>query len=152
MGWNSREIGLSLALLLLFSRRRERLHVYEPRVIVQWENDFSFWVHYSSVFFLLFCTSVTDVYLSRISSALFPCKVLVPPYFDCLLAGHLSPFNRRTVGTGPEGICLRKNWPYYYYNNIINNYSSSPNGLWVNSPWGRGPNGLLTQRPWGREE
>ena len=35
---------------------------------------------------------------------------------------------------------------------IINNYSPSPNGLWVNSPWGRRPNGLLTQRPWGREE
>ena len=35
---------------------------------------------------------------------------------------------------------------------IINNYSSSPNGLWVNSPWGRRPNGLLTQQPWGREE
>ena len=24
---------------------------------------------------------------------------------------------------------------------IFNNYSSSPNGLWVNSPWGLGPNG-----------
>ena len=35
---------------------------------------------------------------------------------------------------------------------IFNNYSLSPNGLWVNSPWGRWPNGLLTQRPWGREE
>ena len=35
---------------------------------------------------------------------------------------------------------------------IINNYSSSSNGLWVNSPWGRRPNWLLTQRPWGREE
>ena len=35
---------------------------------------------------------------------------------------------------------------------IINNYSSSPNGLWLNSPWGRRLNGLLTQRPWGREE
>ena len=35
---------------------------------------------------------------------------------------------------------------------IFNNYSLSPNGLWVNSPWGRRPNGLLTQRPWGREE
>ena len=35
---------------------------------------------------------------------------------------------------------------------LFNNYSSSPNGLWVNSPWGRRPNGLLTQRPWGREE
>ena len=35
---------------------------------------------------------------------------------------------------------------------IFNNYSSSPNGLWVNSPWGRRPNGLLTHRPWGREE
>ena len=35
---------------------------------------------------------------------------------------------------------------------LINNYSSSPTGLWVNSSWGRRPNGLLTQRPWGREE
>ena len=35
---------------------------------------------------------------------------------------------------------------------IFNNYSSSPNGTWVNSPWGWRPNGLLTQRPWGREE
>ena len=35
---------------------------------------------------------------------------------------------------------------------LINNYSSSPNGLWLNSPWGRRPNGLLSQRPWGREE
>ena len=34
----------------------------------------------------------------------------------------------------------------------FNNYSSSPNGLWVNSPWGRKSNGLLTQRPWGRGE
>ena len=30
---------------------------------------------------------------------------------------------------------------------IFNNYPSSPNGLWVNSPWGRRPHGLLTQRP-----
>ena len=35
---------------------------------------------------------------------------------------------------------------------LINKYSSSPNGLWVNSPWGRRPNGLLTRRPWRREE
>ena len=35
---------------------------------------------------------------------------------------------------------------------IFNNYSSSPNGLWVNSPWGWRPNGLLTQKPWGWEE
>ena len=34
----------------------------------------------------------------------------------------------------------------------FNNYFSSPNGLWVNSPWGQRPNGLLTQRPWGQEE
>ena len=30
---------------------------------------------------------------------------------------------------------------------IFNNYSSSPNGLWVNSPFGLRPHGLLTQRP-----
>ena len=35
------------------------------------------------------------------------------------------------------------------YRVYTTNYSSSPNGLWVNS---RRPNGLLTQRPWGREE
>ena len=35
---------------------------------------------------------------------------------------------------------------------ICNNYSSSPNGLWVNSLWGWRPNGLLTQSPLGREE
>ena len=35
---------------------------------------------------------------------------------------------------------------------IFNNYSSSPNGLGVNSPWGRRPNGLLTRMPWGRQE
>ena len=35
---------------------------------------------------------------------------------------------------------------------IFNNYRASPNGLWVNSPWGRRPNKLLTQRPWGQEE
>ena len=28
---------------------------------------------------------------------------------------------------------------------LINNYSSSTNGLWANSPWSRRPNGLLTQ-------
>ena len=33
----------------------------------------------------------------------------------------------------------------------FNNYSSSPNGLWVNSLWGQRPNGLLTQMPWGLE-
>ena len=41
-------------------------------------------------------------------------------------------------------------WVNKYF--IFNNYSSSPNGLWVNSLWGRRPNRLLTQRPWGREE
>ena len=35
---------------------------------------------------------------------------------------------------------------------LINNYSLSLNGLWVNSPWGWRLNRLLTQRPWGREE
>ena len=35
---------------------------------------------------------------------------------------------------------------------LFNNYSSSPNELWVNSPWGRRPNGLLTEGLWGREE
>ena len=34
---------------------------------------------------------------------------------------------------------------------INSNYSSSLNGLWVNSPWGWRPNRLLTQRPWGQE-
>ena len=35
---------------------------------------------------------------------------------------------------------------------LFNNYSSSLNELWINSPWGRRRNGLLTQKPWGREE
>ena len=35
---------------------------------------------------------------------------------------------------------------------VFNNYSSSPTGLWVNSPWGRRPNWLLTKRLWGRKE
>ena len=35
---------------------------------------------------------------------------------------------------------------------LINNYSLSLNGLWVNSPWGWRPNRLLTPRPWGQEE
>ena len=35
---------------------------------------------------------------------------------------------------------------------IFNNYSSSLNGLRVNSTWARRPNGILTQRPWGQEE
>ena len=35
---------------------------------------------------------------------------------------------------------------------VINNYSSSPNGFLVNSPWGRRSNELLTQRLWVREE
>ena len=30
---------------------------------------------------------------------------------------------------------------------IFNYYSSSPNGLWVNSPWGRRPNGLIDSEP-----
>ena len=31
---------------------------------------------------------------------------------------------------------------------VFKNYSSCPNCLLVNSPWGRRPNGLLTQRSW----
>ena len=50
-----------------------------------------------------------------------------------------------------EMICRAKYMPGHP-TRIFNNYSSSPNGLWVNRPWGRKPNGLLTQRPWGREE
>jgi len=30
------------------------------------------------------------------------------------------------------------------WSTIFNNYSSSPNGLWINSPFGLGPHGLLT--------
>ena len=33
---------------------------------------------------------------------------------------------------------------------LINTYSSSPNWLWVNSPFPA--HGILTQRPWGREK
>ena len=35
---------------------------------------------------------------------------------------------------------------------IFNNYSSSANGLWVNSPFGLRPHRLLTQKLWGGEE
>ena len=34
----------------------------------------------------------------------------------------------------------------------LNNYSSSPDGLWVNSRFGLRPHGLLTQSPFGLEE
>ena len=36
-------------------------------------------------------------------------------------------------------------WRNFHSPLIMNNYSSSLNGLWVNNPWGRRPNGLLTQ-------
>ena len=42
--------------------------------------------------------------------------------------------------------------PFSDFRRLLNNYSSSPNGLRVNNPWGRRPNGPLTQRPCGREE
>ena len=101
--------------LLLFNRRRRRWHEYETRLIVQWEKKNSPFQHIVSVF-LLFCTSKTDVYLLRISSALFSCySVLAPFYSESLLAGHINSFNRRRVGKRPRGICLRKNWLYYYY-------------------------------------
>ena len=35
---------------------------------------------------------------------------------------------------------------YSFAEVLFNNYSSSPNGLRVNSPFGLGPHGLLTQR------
>ena len=35
---------------------------------------------------------------------------------------------------------------------LINNYSKSPNGLWVNSPVGLQPHRLLTQSPFGLQE
>ena len=44
-------------------------------------------------------------------------------------------------------IFITKKKIYIY---IYNNYSSSPNELWVNNPWDQRPNGLLTQRLWGR--
>ena len=37
----------------------------------------------------------------------------------------------------------------YFNIRVFNNYSWSPNGLWVNSLWGWRPTGLLTQRPFG---
>ena len=40
----------------------------------------------------------------------------------------------------------------YFFDQLVkfyqNNYSSRPNGLWVNSPFGLRPHGLLTQRPY----
>ena len=48
--------------------------------------------------------------------------------------------------------CNKEQNSFHFFIYIFNNYSSSPDGLWVNSPWGQRPNGLLTQRPWGREE
>ena len=55
--------------------------------------------------------------------------------------GCISRMSWRNKWTGKS--CQRQ---------LFNNYSTSPNGLWVNSPWGRRPNGLLTHGPWGRVE
>ena len=60
-------------------------------------------------FFLLFCTSKTDVYLSRISSALFSCySVLAPFYSDSLLAGHISPLIDGESGRGKKVFVLER--------------------------------------------
>ena len=59
--------------------------------------------------FLLFCTSKTDVYLSRISSALFSCySVLAPFYSDSLLAGHISPLIDGESGRGKKVFVLER--------------------------------------------
>ena len=64
--------------------------------------------HVVSVF-LLFCTSKTDVYLSRISSALFSCySVLAPFYSDSLLAGHISPLIDGESGRGKKVFVLER--------------------------------------------
>ena len=43
-----------------------------------------------------------------------------------------------------DQMCTTVQLPYLE-SMVFNNYSSSPNGLWVNSPWGRRPSRLLTQ-------
>ena len=54
--------------------------------------------------------------------------------------------------------CVIMGWTYVWSSSeilgfkLINNYSLSLNGLWVNSPWGWRLDELLTQRPWGQEE
>ena len=84
--------------------------------------------------------SVTTVTMTAIkTSTRFP--------LYCLLI-YIRP--RFTIGTKKNGVFKKKKKKLYIY--TFNNYCSSPNGFWVNSPWGRRPNRLLTQRPWGREE
>ena len=83
---------------------------------------------------------------------------------------HLMQFSSRETSRGPgvsltlpqktqkitsSHFALEKNFELDLWaslERILNNYPSSPNGLWVNSPWAWRPNGLLTQRPWAREE
>ena len=60
---------------------------------------------------------------------------------------YCSGFNKPLVWRRLFATKSKIHFVFFIY--IFNNYSSSPNGLWVNSPWGRRPNGLLTQRPWG---
>ena len=45
-----------------------------------------------------------------------------------------------TTTTTGYFICIKDFISLYRLGSLISNYSSRPNGLWVNSPWGRRPN------------
>ena len=79
-----------------------------------------------------------------LESTVFWWKCFFPSLLQFAVA-FTSLVTRQSTGVGCGWLFI----PSIY---ILNNYSLSPIGLWVNSLWGRRPNGLLTQRPWGQEE
>ena len=68
------------------------------------------------------------------------------PFLGLQLAARNILFDAFHILT-PYDVAYEKSFSFMNMYIVFNNYSSSPNGLWINSPWGWRPNGLLTQKP-----
>ena len=98
----------------------------------------------------IFFTRGTHIWKGRGCSS----EILKNPFKETNLGvGHLFfwPLKETILLQCSLVIGVIENFDYMNWVNktnwLFNNYSSSPNGLWVNSLWGRRPHGLLTLRP-----
>ena len=91
--------------------------------------------------------STTEIETSSHGSEVCNCHVQRVFFFSLGRISGFTAHNRSLATKEKNPLAPRVEWK-----EIFNNYSSSPNGLWVNSPWGWRPNGLLTQSPFGLEE
>ena len=122
---------------------------WHHKVFLPNENPLNLWGILNLMFFLLECKNwshISSNWWTWIKYTWLPSNSCSIWHLTCFQTFDLFKFVSNVWIVCTSCNTVKINSISQGYN--INNYSSSPNGLWLNSPWGRRLNGLLTQGPW----